>query len=47
MVERGLDVIAMLDRCRSWVRVFVASFGPTLEDLRRSARSWSAQALTV
>jgi hypothetical protein len=47
MVERGLDVSAMVDRCRARLRVFVASFGgPTLDDLRRSARSWSARAVT-
>jgi hypothetical protein len=37
-------MIAMIERFRAFLLTFA---GPTLDDLRRSARSWSAVALAV
>jgi hypothetical protein len=40
-----MDVIVIISRCRAWIAAVVVVFaGPSLDDLRRSARSWSAQA---
>jgi hypothetical protein len=39
-----MDVIAIISCCRAWIAAVVVAFaGPSLDDLRRSARSWSAQ----
>jgi hypothetical protein len=43
MVERRLDVIAInFIRSLAWLGVALAVFfGPSLDDLRKTARSWS------
>jgi hypothetical protein len=40
--------MVVIGRCRAWIAAVVAAVvGPSLEDLRRSARSWSAVAVAI